>query len=263
MNRITITTALTAALILVVSIFGTPALSAEPFSVDLSIYEGKDEVTQDFTQTLPNGETIPATVHIYQSRENGRECMVSETESEILYVKSCVDLEKGRAVSTRIEERGYDEAEYTITYTSDSVTVEERTKGDKVREKTYDNNRVLDGYILTLLLSAFDYEELDNNPKKFKFLDHKDPNLISITLELIDSREPYEVEDETVEAVHYRTKVNNFVISLFAKPNHFYYGRRDKAPVMLEYEGSDPSSIRKRIRYKLSDESYFETLDVF
>jgi hypothetical protein len=250
-------------LTIVLSLLCTPGIYAEPFSVDLSLYEGKDEIKQTFRQTLPDGKEITSVVHIYQSHEDGRNCIVSETDSEVLYVRSCVGLEKGTAVSTHIVEREYDEAEYRIIYTQEKVTVEERTKKGKIREKTFDNNRVLDGYIITFLLSAIPYEKLNNKPEDFNFLNHKDQSLISVTIELIDSRERYSLGGQTVEAVHYRTKVHNFLISLFTSPDHFYYGRRGQAPVMLKYEGSDPSNIRERIRFELSPDSYRESSRIF
>jgi len=226
------------------------------------MYEGKDEVEIAFTETLSDGTKIDSTVHIYKAREQGRDCIISETESDVLYVKSCVDLERGTPVYTRIVERAYDQAETLITYGSDEVTVEYKEDG-KTRTDTLENDQVLDGYVLSFLFSALPYEELQGKKIEFQFLNYKKPSLINVSLTVEDTNERYKLDGRVVEAVKYKTKVQNFLIAMFTDPNIFLYGKRENTPVMLKYEGSDPSDIRSRIGYEIKPASYREALSVF
>ncbi len=238
-------------------------LLGEQFSVDgLSIYEGKEEVELRFTETLDDGRELPSKVRIFQAEERGRDCIVSVTESEIIRVRSCVDIEKGTPVYTRIDEQGYEDAEVFITYNKDEVRVE-YTEDGETRVDILENDRGLDGYILTTLFSVLPYDEMAGEKRQFSFLNYRKPSLVDVTLTFEGVIEGYEVDGRSVEALEYKTRANNFVVRMFTEPSHFYYGRREDVPVMLEYEGVDPSSIRKRISFELSSDSYTDARNIF
>jgi hypothetical protein len=235
----------------------------EQFSVDgLSIFEGKKPVELDFTATLDDGREYPTSVRLFQAEERGRDCFISVTDSEIIHVRSCVDIEKGTPVYTRIEEKGYEQAEVLISYNEDEVRVE-YTEDGETRTDTLENDRTLDGYILTLLFSVLPYEEMAGEKREFSFLDYRKPSLVDVTLTFEGMRKGYDVGDRRVGAVEYETRANNFVVRMFTKPSHFYYGTREDVPVMLEYEGVDPSSIRKRISFELSPDAYRDAREIF
>jgi hypothetical protein len=219
------------------------------------MYADKDPVQLSFTETLPKGDRIQSQVRIFKERVDGRELIVSVTESALLRVRCAADLRTGTPVATRITELGYEGAECRIRYEEERVFVEYEENG-KVRSDSFANDRVLDGYMLSLLFSALPYQNWGEEDRDFQFLNYRKPSLIDVSLELVDPREEYRVNGTTVQAVHYRTRVNNVFIAMFTDPNHFYYGQREDTPVMFEYEGSDPSAIRSRIRYQLHPDSY-------
>jgi hypothetical protein len=99
--------------------------------------------------------------------------------------------------------------------------------------------------------------------RQFSFLDYRDPSLVDVTLSFEGVTQAYELGDRRVEAVEYKTRVNSFLVRMFTRPSRFYYGRREEVPVMLEYEGVDPSSIRRRISYEIRPSSYGRAREAF